>query len=289
MPPLSKSSFTSSKETPLAIKQARQDLSEFEQSDSRGVWLYLDKRRMIADMRSRLENSFKVDQKQQPYCGPASILFELIRKRPQYYVQICQSLFETGRFRAQTRFIQASTKLRRASIEDLSMSPVDWMLMATLRESENLLFPVDPDAPDLFRNLGGMTKSWEMKGWTREILGYSTVDYHHAYLVGDLRAIRAANEAIANGGVAFLLITASGLLRDAAHQTKRQSRIAHPLAVPDHWITLVGDATIQPGMFWNPNSGHVGFDAYSWASCKRIDINKGIFRRFFWGVVTGQP
>ncbi|MDF0554529.1 hypothetical protein [Kamptonema sp. UHCC 0994] len=34
-----------------------------------------------------------------------------------------------------------------------------------------------------------MTKSWEMMGWVREILGYRDVKYRHGYLIWDVSAL----------------------------------------------------------------------------------------------------
>ncbi len=275
--------------TSAASSEIKTALLAFEQSEQPGVWTQLDKSQLIQEVRSRLSNPFRVNQGQQPFCGPASILFELIRKHPLRYVQHCHSLFETGQFQAYSRTIRASERLCQTSLGQIRMAHADWMMLSTLRESENLIFPVDPNAPQIIQNLGGMTKSWEMAGWVQEILGYPTVEYHHAYLVRDLQVLQKGAEAIAQGGVAFLLITAHGLLRDQPLNTKQESRLAQPLALPDHWVTLLDNMTIQPGMRWNPDSGHVGFNTFSWAANLRVDVPQGVFRRFFWSLVLGKP
>src|SRR5579883_2245553 len=155
-----------------SLQEAQQALADFENSTAVSAWPYLDKRQVIAEMRSRLSDPFQVNQGGQPFCGPASILFEFVRKQPLRYVQICRSLFETGSFQGKTRQIEASPQLRQSQGR-LRMSQADWMVLATWRESENLIFPVQPDEPNIIRNLAGITKPWEMVGWTREILGYA--------------------------------------------------------------------------------------------------------------------
>ncbi|RZM79866.1 hypothetical protein DYY88_11635 [Leptolyngbya iicbica LK] len=252
-------------------------LNAFRDSDSGGVWPHLDKAEIISEMRSRLHSPFRVNQGQQPFCGPASILFELIRKFPLRYVELCQSLYETGGFQAQTRQIQASGALRQASQGELRMGPADWMVLATLRESENFLFPVEPNAPELVRNLAGMTKFWEMKGWVREILGYSRVEYFHTYVLRDLAALKKSQQILDQGGVALGLVTAENLLG------QEKSRIT----VPNHWIALVGNVDIQKGTFWQHDSGHVSFDVFTWAKRVTIEADEGVFEDAFWGVVLG--
>ncbi len=130
-----------------------------------------------------------------------------------------------------------------------------------MRESENLIFPVEPNAPEIIRNIAGMTKSWEMMGWVREILGYEHADYLHTFVLRDLTALRKAQSVIDQGGVAFGLITADGLLGDTPPK----------VMVPNHWVTLVGNTEIQKGRFWKHDSGHVSFDIFTWAKKVRVD------------------
>jgi len=279
--------------TDSTLIQANQALDSFEKSLKPGVWPHLDKQAIIANMRELLADPFRIDQKQQPFCGPTSIVFELIRKQPLRYVQLCQQLYEQGMFQGKTRLIEASPRLRNASRE-MDMAQADWMLIATLRESENLIFPVDPHAPTLMRNIAGMTKSWEMQGWVKEILGYRQVDYIHAYFLRDIHAMRRAKEAIAQGGVAFALVTAAGMFSKEEMTTYADSKVVKKVALPDHWIVLVDIDDIPPTLSWRglaygSNQATLSFDTYTWARRKRLEIGRAAFRRFFWGVVIGYP
>ena len=252
-------------------------LTDFQQSSAKGVWPHLDKGKIVMEMRSRLKNPFTVNQGQQPFCGPASILFELIQKFPIRYVKLCQDLYENGGFQAQTQRIEASAALRQASQGNLRMGPADWMVLSTLRESENLIFPVEPNSPDIIRNMAGMTKSWEIKGWVKEILGYSNAQYRHTYLLRDLKTLQNAQEVIDQGGVAFALITAKGLL----------DKTAPTVTVPNHWVTITGNVNITKGRLGRHDSGHVNFDVFTWARKMHVDVNEGRFEDSFWGVVFG--
>jgi hypothetical protein len=157
------------------------------------------------------------------------------------------------------------------------MGQADWMVLSSWREAENLIFPVEPDAPDIIRNLGGMTKSWEIKGWAREILGYRNVKYTHTYLFGEADALNEATKVIASGGVAFALITAEGLLGGNTPL----------LPYPNHWVTLLGNISIRKGLLWNDDSGRISMDVYTWAKKKHIDADEGPFEAYFWGIVMG--
>ncbi|MBE9137003.1 hypothetical protein IQ254_07265 [Nodosilinea sp. LEGE 07088] len=269
--------MTASSSNVSTFGDAQTALTAFAQSEQPGVWPHLNKADMVREMRSRLRHPYSVNQGPQPFCGPASVLFELIRKWPLRYVDLCRSLYETGGFQATGRSIQASEALRQASKNIPHMGPTDWMVLATLRESENLIFPVEPNAPEIIRNLAGMTKSWEMLGWVREILGYDHADYMHTYVLRDLTALRKAQQIIDQGGVAFGLITANSLL------SKHPPRVT----TPNHWVTLVGNIDIQKGRFGRHDSGQVSFDVFTWAKKVHIDVNEGVFEDGFWGVVLG--
>jgi hypothetical protein len=260
------------------MQEALTAIADFEKSPSPGVWSSLNKQQVITDIRSRLNDPFQVNQGGQPFCGPASILFELVRKRPLQYVQICQNLFENGQFSSTTKLIQASPRLRQSQGR-LRMSQADWMILSTLRESENLIFPVEPDAPDILRNLAGMTKFWEMKGWTQEVLGYPRIQYINTYLYGEYEALYEASEAIASGGVVFALITASGLL--GGDQPF--------LPYPNHWVTILGNILMESGSWLGGKSGRFSLDVYSWAKKYHIDLDAKPFEDYFWGVIIGTP
>ncbi|MEZ2230250.1 hypothetical protein [Microcoleus sp.] len=252
-------------------------ISEFERSQISGVWAGLNKTQIIAEMRDRIQNPFQINQSGQPFCGPAAVAFTLLNQNPLRYVEICRHLFEIGSLQTKSmRSIYPSIPLRQSK-GNLRMPQVDWMLLSTLRESANLIFPVEPNAPEIIRNISGMTKSWEMAGWAREILGSRDVKSHYAYFSGDIPALRAADEAIKSGGFAFALITAEGMLGNNP-----------PLIpYPSHWVALLGNMTIPAGNLANSDRERVSFDVYSWGKKMRVDLPKKSFENYFWVAIAG--
>jgi hypothetical protein len=255
---------------PTKISAAEAAIAQFAQSPLPGVWPFLDKATLLVELRDRVQNPFQVSQGGQPFCGPAVVLFELVRTQPVKYVQFCESLFNTGQFHGKTKSIVASEKLRHASRGNLLMSQVDWMVLATMRESENRLFPVEPNAPELIRNLAGMTKSWELMGWIREILDYPQVKYNQAYLFNDLSALQEASDTLQAGGIAIALITAETLL---------QNKPMPPL--PTHWIGILGGVQID--------RRQVHFDLYTWSQKLTLSTDLESFRKYFWLTITALP
>jgi hypothetical protein len=253
------------------MRDAEMAIDAFATSSAKSLWPGLSKDALIKDLRIRVRNPFSVNQGGQPFCGPAAVLVELIRRNPKRYVEICRSLFEQGYLQGTTQRIPAPPRLRQSTQGNLRMPPVDWMVLATLRESEVTLFPVEPNAPLLIRNLTGMTKSWELIGWVKELLGYRNIKYNHAFLVSDLAAIRETDSVLRAGGAAFALITAEGLLNDRFL----------PFPVPNHWITLLGGV--------KHDGSRVNCDLYTWSKTYNVNTGFRTFKRYFWVSVTAMP
>ncbi len=254
---------------PALVQAAMTAIGTFEQSTA-SVWTELDKATIVSEMRSRVQDPFQINQGGQPFCGPAAVLFELVRKQPLRYVHLCQSLFETGSFQAKTRRISASAELRRNLDRNLHTSQTDWMVLATLRESELLIFPVEPNAPDFVRNIAGMTTPWQIKGWLQELLGYSRLTYRYAFWFNDAGALNSTATIVRSGGVGIMLITAEGLLENNPP----------PVAFPSHWVSLLGDVVIA--------QNRVSFDIYTWSKRLKVDLDLPTFRKYFWATVTGS-
>jgi hypothetical protein len=265
--------------TPISLRQFIERaepiiaaLEQFEQSTQSGVWPHILKNDLIENIRAAVAEPLTIHQKYTPLCGPAAIVFELVSRQPHRYIQICQQLYETDQFQGRTKEVKPSQTLVESQIPKnpelggTDIRPADWMLLATLRDVENLLFPVDADSGQLVM---GVTTPWEMKGWAFEILGYNQIAYESTYSYGEFDAMRLAEKARNNGGVAFLMIHSAMLGK------------AEPLvSYPDHWVSFLGNLTID--------SGHIKFDCYSWGENKHVDLDKESFEKYMCGVVTGE-
>ncbi len=157
------------------IDPVQEAINKFEKSTKPGIWPYISKEDLVVDIREKVNNPFKVRQGRKPFCGPATIVFELVSKYPHKYIEICQQLYEIGTFQGRTKQVKPSQSLIKGRI-GTNITIADWMLMATLRDAENALFPVKDDS-GLVADVAGITTPWEMEGWAFEILGYNKVEY----------------------------------------------------------------------------------------------------------------
>ncbi len=266
-------------------------LARFANSPQTGVWNHLDKQQIVNDIRTRLADPFQVEQGGNPFCAPAAVVFELIRKQPHRYIDICQSLFERGSFDGFTKPIVAAGRLCR-SYGNLRMAQADWMLLATLRDCANLLVPVNPRSPKIIRELSGITKPWEVSSWVRELLGYQTTKSYPTPLWNEFRALGEANSTIDAGGVAFALINSDGLLGNPSFLVSRFHRI-----FPNHWVPILGNISIvrtdgtsigSTTQVANKKRTRVNFEIYSWGKKIRVNADPAAIKDYFWGVTIGK-
>jgi hypothetical protein len=256
------------------LDPVQEAIDRFEQSSRPGIWPYIQKTALLADIRQTLSNPFSINQNYTPFCGPAAIVFELVSKQPSRYVAICQSLYETGSFQGRTKQVKPSQTLLTSKIRQ-GISEADWMLMAALRDTENALFPIDASSGEFVNNIAGITTPWEMKGWAYEILGYDQVNYESTYVYGEFEAIRKAHQVRQRGGVGFLMIDAAMLGGETPS-----------VAYPNHWVSYLDGLQIDDGIWHRQDSGHIRFNCYSWGRKISVDLGEGPFEDYMWGVVT---
>jgi len=255
---------------PASVEDA---ILQFQNSIQPGVWPNIPKSDLIADIRSTTSSAVNVDQGRTPLCGPAAVIYTLVRQNPRRYVQICQSLYETGQFQTRSHLVKPSATLVNSRVRS-DVTLADWMLMSTLRDTENVFFPVE-DTASVF--VMGFTKPWEMRGWAFDLLNFDNADYQSLIFYGEFEAMKKAQDVINQGGVVFMMI--------------QSAMLGNPrpvISYPDHWIAFLGNLNIDHGV-WNRQSGHIQFDCYTWGGTRRVNIDDKSFEDFTWGIVYGSP
>jgi hypothetical protein len=240
-----------------------QAIQQFVQSSHPSAWVGLDKAEILSGVLARLRDPKQVKQGGQPFCGPAAVVFELIRKHPIRYVNLCRSLFETGRFMGFKQQIVVSDRLLKAQ-GNLRMPAVDWLVLATLRDQTTYAVRVDPTAPHLLRQMSGITAPWDITNWLRNLLEYEQVKHHYTPWGGEFKVLQEAQMAIDRGGIALALID-QGLLNYKVPC----------FSYPNHWVSILGNVE---------TSHKSGFDCYCWGREINMTSAAHEVKRHLWGV-----
>lgn len=252
------------------------ELYQFKQSPFSGVWPHIAKDMLVEDMRKTVLNPLNVDQESVPLCGPTAVVYELAARQPHRFVQFCRQLWEMGFLVARGKTIKASDTLRNSPNPPLT--PADWILIATLREDENLLLEIDSDVNKFEGFSAGALWVSEilgpssMKTWSHHILGFDNIDSLSTILTEEMKALGMAHDAWEAGGVAFLLINGNML------------RPGNDCEIwPDHWVAYHGDLQIDI------TKEVVHFHCYTWGEIKEPTIKIDKFTSCMFGVVTATP
>jgi hypothetical protein len=254
------------------------ELYQFKQSTLSGVWPHIGKDALVEDIRLTVLDPLHVNQKSAPLCGPTAVVYELVARQPHRFVQFCRQLWEKGFLVARGKKIKASATLKNSPNPPLS--PANWILIATLREDENLILEIDNDVSKLEGFTGGAAWIFEilgpspMKTWTKHVLGYNKIDSLSTILTEEMKALGMAHNAWKKGGVAFLLINSDML---------SEGEIEPELRVPNHWVAYHG------GLQVDPVKSTVAFNCYSWGKIYKLSMKIVQFTSCMFGVVRGSP
>lgn len=231
-----------------------------------------EKKRIEVDIEDRFYHRSYPTQNNASVCGSAAFFYCLQIDRPDIYAQAARELWRYGKTKIGGLKIEPSEGCRHPYGEfhgsDIkTISGLDWMTLAGLRDSENMLFSFDGlDSP-----VAGVTMWQTLAGWF-EKAGYEKIFSNVGPFQAGIQGINDLNEYIYKGYKVVTLINDS-LLKDSSSEK---------LIVPTHWIVWNGPVTQNP-------DGHVNLKSFSWGEINnQIKPERDLFffiHRFFGGVV----
>jgi hypothetical protein len=261
-------------------------------------WRYIGAGQLVEQLRFRLRDPGVITQNPTHLCGPIAVVVELARRNPEEYVRAVTELLERGAFTTVGgASISAEAELREEPVPTGAIEEADWILAASMRDDANVHEDVDDEAT----GLESLTLWGAMAYWTRNVLGLSS-SWETTMTSGELPALRKCPEALAAGGVAFLLVDAD-LLKTGVRETEEEiwwQRANHlpglpvqpfgPLThakdddwPPNHWVVFLGDLAL------GGEDGPISLRVWSWGAEFVITGTADSFTEYQYAVVTGVP
>jgi hypothetical protein len=129
----------------MSKESAMKVIDDFEEMERPSPWIQLrDRKKVAAQLRDRVNNPFLINQGTSGTCGPASITFEIARAQPLDYVIAVTQLYNIGGTRVRKWDLKPCSDLLKAPCP-ASIAEADWLILASIRDSENWFFDVTSD------------------------------------------------------------------------------------------------------------------------------------------------
>ena len=245
---------------------------------------------IIDAIHSRIERPWQINQADASLCGPAALMYCLAKDAPQLYVQYMRDLFVHGKARINNLEVEPSLacKTGRISVgtdnKTRQISAVDWIALASLRDSENRLFR----HRSVSSQTSGITLPGMLAAW------FSAAGYQQ---------VQQKTQFTSSHNVDHLL----GAAKDYQHKKNVCLFIAAKVVngpfslkvVPNHWVVM-SDAL---RFYTSPNTSSdqtpkpreeqiPSLKAYSWGTEKQelnlSKLNLSDFSKYYFGYVVAS-
>lgn len=267
--------------------QALELLNSYEKNNSTApAFKNILKKNFISNLKERIRNPELIDQGSLNACGPAAFFTLLCRDNPVALTSLAIDIYQKGEASIGSLNIKPNKNIlvrfpgdklwpSNTSIND----PVDWMLLTSLRDSENP--GIYPDFDDPNDVVTGITLPAELEHWLMQ--QYKTVkneilltgrNVHH--LIGSV------NKHFLSGYRCILLINADMIYSTSKweHIKNKNFKALGSSIVPNHYIVYSGDLDL--------GDNNIEFNAWSWGCTLPIKISPILFNQQYYGAIFAK-
>lgn len=241
-----------------------------------------DRKKIESQISSRMNYSSYPDQGRTSLCGPASFFYCLQTDRPDVYKQAANDLWLHGKTKIGTLNITPGDGCKHPKGSFYSgsserISGLDWITLASLRDSENSIMSYD----EVDDEVAGITMWGKITEWF-EKSGYVKVFSNVGLSRCSIEDVAHLSEYADNGFKVVCLISAGMLFDFGSDDTSSKN----------HWVVLAGALKNATGQSITRNSQPddiVNLKLFSWGVVKnQVKLNKNfeyVCKHIFGGVV----
>ena len=247
---------------------------DFMRKLGRGQWPNLDRDEVGIGIIIRVAYPGTLDQNQTNLCGPAALVFNVLRDRPGTYAAFACDMYDKGEGVLYKLPIKPKADLRHAAPSSSDIAPVDWLALASIRNSNDWVIHYDSTGGEF----SGVTTPMELAYWFDQA-GYTDVreDANFFRHQRDTDNMKEANRLLAAGYHVVLLIGSNMV---DGHQTQSSD------IRDDHWVVLQSEMKLE--------NGEVTFHIYTWGDGYReVPLSGALtlddFLMNYYGYVAAKP
>jgi len=226
---------------------------------------------VVDGLRARIKDPSKQDQSVASLCGPAAFLYCVLEEMPHLYTQYVIDLYRTGEARLGGLHIKPSAGCRGYDSPKNKIHPVDWIALASLRDSENSLLSYS-SADD---TAAGITMPHTLADWFNKLKWGGVRNNTNVYFV---KGRSEVDDCIRNFNHAHICMFVNA-------QILNPLKFADHSIIANHWVVMTKNMTVQ--------NGTIKFGVYSYGSLQDIPRTgtyplSGFYRNFY-GYVSAIP
>lgn len=227
--------------TTAGERVAADRICDFMKGTGNGYFPNLNRDKVGVDLLMRVGNPGVMDQDRAGLCGPFAFIYGLASDKPLTYADYAIDLYEKGKASIGNIDVSPSRNCRNASLPS-SMSPADWLTVASLRDSTNLWFDVDHDEDSFWNNAAAGASVSDIKDWFKKS-GYVDIKSEDNMLYNlDSSDIDDLNRYYNEGRRIILAINAAMLMADKQTETTHKANhivgLTSPIARTPQGIQL---------------------------------------------------
>ncbi len=241
-------------------------IDEFEKKSGNGVFPNIDRKQLVADLKARMAKPSLVDQSYASLCGPACMAYIVLSKLPAAWAAYVMSLYDTGSAKLGRGMLVKPSEGCRNAKPGGKISGVDWVGLASLRDSENAVWEYNnPD--DAF---AGITMPGGLENWFKQMKWTGVKEETNLVRTKDADNLRDASRLFAQGHSICLFVWG-----DVVNGHK-----AGFFTTPNHWVVL----TRMPQI----TKQSVTLQVYTWGGLHNLNLSPEIFFAGYYGYVAGK-
>jgi hypothetical protein len=238
----------------------------------------------ISALTARVKQPWLINQSAASLCGPAAFMYCIAKDAPNLYVKYVIDLYVSGRGSINNLHVEPSEDCRKGTIVSgtSSIALVNWIALASLRDSENSLF----DYQSVTDQASGITLPGILAKWFK-LSGYCNVNNSAsiAWSQGSKHLVDAAISYQNNKNVCLFVSGKS---------------LSSPFAVkifPSHWVVMSDYLTFGDSFHKDYNKKledlkkeTISLPVYTWGTEKREwnpkNLSLSDFSSYYFGSVT---
>jgi len=254
------------------------------------VWTSIRRDALAEGLIARINEPKQISSAASQLCGAASVVYNLAQTDPSAYAKLAIGLFEKGEGKVKSLTIKPSADLRKTALPG-GNDPADWIVLASLRDSENWLFTYHGDErwkipySDVSLDDGKAIQMPHTVATWFKSFGYSDVkNVTNLLFTKDWDDVRDADRLYRSGYKLSLFISLNMLF------TAKQGNAS---TVHDHWVGMA--SPILSSTIHNDPTATISAEVYTWGGVRDVHetpSRKMTVKQFlsnFYGYVAAKP